>query len=86
MTHTMIPRTNYLMEQEPFLIQAQAGSDEGWYCWQDKAGTAGRTSLAEKKKRWALKGHAQVNLLSYSMSRIMWASRYDLLVIPRYRG
>jgi hypothetical protein len=78
MTHTMIPRTNYLMKQEPFLMQAQAGSDE--------AGTADRTSVAEKKKRWALKGHAQVNLLSYSMSRTMWASRHDLLVIPRYRG
>ena len=38
MTHTMIPRTNYLMEQEPFLMQAQAGSDGGWYCWQDKSG------------------------------------------------
>jgi hypothetical protein len=75
----MIPRTNYLMEQEPFLMQAQAGSDGGWYCWQDKSGR-------EKKKRWALKGHVQVNLLSYSMSRTMWASRHDLLVIPRYRG
>jgi hypothetical protein len=32
MTHTMIPQTNYLMEQEPFLMQAQAGSDGGWYC------------------------------------------------------
>jgi hypothetical protein len=29
MTHTMIPRTNYLMEQEPSLMQAQAGSDGG---------------------------------------------------------
>jgi hypothetical protein len=48
-----------------------------------EAGTADRTSLAEKKKRWALKGHAQVNLLSYSMSGIMWALRHDLLVIPR---
>ena len=78
MTHTMIPWTNYLMEQEPFLMQAQAVVME--------AATAGRTCLVEKKKRWALKGHAQVNLLSYSMSRTMWASRYDLLVIPRYRG
>jgi hypothetical protein len=51
-----------------------------------EAGTAGKTSPAETKKRWALKGHAQVNLLSYSMSRTMWASRHDLLVIPRYRG
>jgi hypothetical protein len=46
-----------------------------------EASTAGRTNMAEKKKRWALKGHAQVNLLSYSMSRTMWASRHDLLVI-----
>jgi hypothetical protein len=38
MTHTMIPQTNYLMEQEPFLMQGQAGGDGGWYCWQDKAG------------------------------------------------
>jgi hypothetical protein len=43
MTHTMIPRTNYLMEQEPSLIQAQAGGDGGWYCWQDK--------MAEKEKK-----------------------------------
>jgi hypothetical protein len=21
-----------------FLMQAQAGSDGGWYCWQDKSG------------------------------------------------
>jgi hypothetical protein len=51
-----------------------------------EAGTADRTKLAEKKKTWALKGHAQVDLLSYSMSRTMWASRHDLLVIPRYQG
>ena len=38
----MIPRTNYLMEQEPSLMQDNAGSDG--------AGTADRTSLAEKKK------------------------------------
>jgi hypothetical protein len=51
-----------------------------------EVGTADRTSLVEKEKRWALKGHAQVNLLSYSMSRTMWASRHDLLVIPRYQA
>jgi hypothetical protein len=27
MTHIMIPRTNYLMEQESSLMQVQAGSD-----------------------------------------------------------
>jgi len=38
MTHTMIPRTNYLMEQESSLMQAQGGSDGSWYCWKDKSG------------------------------------------------
>jgi hypothetical protein len=52
MTHTMIPRTNYLMEQESSLMQAQAGSDGGWYCWQDKSGW--------EEEWWALQGHAQV--------------------------
>jgi hypothetical protein len=51
MTHTMIPRTNYLMEQEPSLIQAQAGGDGGWYCWQDKW---------LRRKRRVLQDHAQV--------------------------
>jgi hypothetical protein len=45
--------TNYLMEQEPSLIQDQA--DGGGCCCfrQDKD--------AERKKRWALQGHAKVN-------------------------
>jgi hypothetical protein len=42
MTHTMIPRTNYLMEQEFSLMQVQPVVME--------AGTADRTKLAEKKK------------------------------------
>jgi hypothetical protein len=52
MTHTMIPRTNYLMEQEPSQMQAQAGSDGSRYCWQDKAGL--------RRRRWVLQDHAQV--------------------------
>jgi hypothetical protein len=51
MTHTMIPQTNYLMEQEPFLTQAQAGSDGGRYC------LAGQNWL---RRRWVLQDHAQV--------------------------
>jgi hypothetical protein len=42
MTHTMIPWTNYLMEQEPFLMQTRPVVME--------AATVDRTSLAEKKK------------------------------------
>jgi hypothetical protein len=42
MTHTMIPRTNYLMEQESSPMQARPVVME--------AGTADRTKLAEKKK------------------------------------
>ena len=53
MTHTMIPRTNYLMEQESSPMQAQAGGDGNCYCWQDKSD--------EEEERWALQGHAQVN-------------------------
>jgi hypothetical protein len=52
MTHTMIPRTNYLMEQESFPMQAQAGSDGSWYC------LTGQSWL--RRRRWALQGHAQV--------------------------
>ena len=78
MTHTMIPRTNYLMEQEPSLIQAQAGGDGGWYCWQDK--------MAEKEKKGPPGPCSGSSCSRYSMSRTMWASRHDLLVIPRYQG
>jgi hypothetical protein len=38
--------THYLMEQEPSLIQDQAGGD----------------GCVEREKRWALQGHAQVDL------------------------
>ena len=51
MTHTMIPRTNYFMEQESFPMQAKPVVME--------AGTVDRTKLAEEE-RWALQGHAQV--------------------------
>jgi hypothetical protein len=78
MTHTMIPRTNYLMEQEPSLIQAQAGGDGGWYCWQDK--------MAEKEKKGPPGPCSGSSCSRYSMSRTMWASRHDLLVIPRYQA
>jgi hypothetical protein len=50
MTHTMIPRTNYLMEQEPSLMQAQAGSDGGWYCWQDRAHSIAESDLSRPSK------------------------------------
>jgi hypothetical protein len=79
MTHTMIPRTNYLMEQEPSQMQAQAGSD-------GSHGTADRTKLAEKKKMGPPGPCSGHSCSRYSMSRTMWASRHDLLVIPRYRG
>jgi hypothetical protein len=78
MTHTMIPRTNYLLEQEPFLMQARPVVME--------AGTADRTKLAEKKKMGPPGPCSGRSCSRYSMSRTMWASRHDLLVIPRYRG
>jgi hypothetical protein len=78
MTHTMIPRTNYLMEQEPSLMQARPVVME--------AGTADRTKLAEKKKMGPPGPCSGRSCSRYSMSRTMWASRHDLLVIPRYRG
>ena len=53
MTHTMIPRTNYLMEKESSPMQVQAGGDESCCCCQDKSG--------EEEERWALQSHAQVN-------------------------
>jgi len=77
MTHTMIPRTNYLMEQEPSLIQAQAGGDGGWYCWQDR--------MAEKEKKGP-QDHAQVNPALDTPCLGPVGPRHDLLVIPRYRG
>src|ERR1700722_11161459 len=70
----MIPWTDYLMEQEPFLMQAQAGNDGGWYCWQDKSG---------REEKVGPPGPCSGRSCSrYSMSRTMWASRHDLLVIP----
>jgi hypothetical protein len=45
--------TNYLMEQEPRLIQDQADGDGCCCCCQDKADG--------RRKGWALQGHAQVN-------------------------
>jgi hypothetical protein len=68
----MIPRTNYLMQKEPSLMQAQAGSDG--------AGTVDRTSLAEKKEDGPPGPCSGCS--RYSMSRTMWDSRHDLLVIP----
>ena len=53
MTHTMIPWTNYLMEQESYLMQVQADGDGSCCCQQDKSG--------EEEEGWALQGHAQVN-------------------------
>jgi hypothetical protein len=44
--------TNYLMEQEPLLIQDQADGDGCCYCGQDKADG--------RREGWALQGHAQV--------------------------
>jgi hypothetical protein len=46
--------TNYLMEQESFLMQVQADGDGCCCCCQDKSG--------EEEEGWALQGHAQVNL------------------------
>jgi hypothetical protein len=53
MTHTMIPWTNYLMEQESSLMQVQADGDGSCCCYQDKSG--------EEEEGRALQGHAQVN-------------------------
>jgi hypothetical protein len=50
-----------------------------------EAGTAGRTNLAEKKKKGPPGPCSGSSCSRYSMSRTMWASRHDLLVIPRYR-
>jgi hypothetical protein len=46
MTHTMIPWTNYLMEQESSLMQVQADGDGSCCCYQDKSG--------EEEEGWAL--------------------------------
>jgi hypothetical protein len=51
-----------------------------------EAGTADRTKLAEKKKMGPPGPCSGRSCSRYSMSRTMWASRHDLLVIPRYRG
>jgi hypothetical protein len=50
-----------------------------------EAGTADRTKLAEKKKMGPPGPCSGRSCSRYSMSRTMWASRHDLLVIPRYR-
>jgi hypothetical protein len=44
--------TNYLMEQEPLLIQDQYDGDGCCCCCQEKN---------DGRKIWALQGHAQVN-------------------------
>ena len=55
MTHTMIPRTNYLLEQEPFLMQARPVVME--------AGTADRTNLTKKKRHGPSRAmHKQISL------------------------
>ena len=51
-----------------------------------EAGTADRTKLAEKKKMGPPGPGSGRSFSRYSMSRTMWASRHDLLVIPGYRG
>jgi hypothetical protein len=51
-----------------------------------EADTAGRTKLAEKKKMGPPGPCSGHSCSRYSMSRTMWASRHDLLVIPGYRG
>jgi hypothetical protein len=49
-------QTHYLMEQEPSLMQDQAEGDGCCCCccWQSGG--------PEREKRWALQGHAQVDL------------------------
>jgi hypothetical protein len=47
-------QTHYLMEQEPSLTQDQADGDGCCCCWQGRG--------AEREKRWALQGHAKVDL------------------------
>jgi hypothetical protein len=47
-----------------------------------EAGTADRTKLAEKKKDGPSRAMPGRSCSRYSMSRTMWASRHDLLVIP----
>ena len=42
------------MEQEPFLTQDQADGDGCCSYWQGRG--------AEREKRWALQGHAKVDL------------------------
>ena len=56
MTHTMIPWTNYLMEQEPFLMQTRPVVME--------AATVDRTSLVEKKKDGPSRAMLKLLLLS----------------------
>jgi hypothetical protein len=53
-THTMMPLTHYLMEQDVLLPQNQVGgiNDVVAHKW------------VALKKRWALQGHAQVIWLS----------------------
>jgi hypothetical protein len=51
-----------------------------------EGGTADRTKLVEKKKDGPSRAMLKSLCSQYSMSRTMWASRHDLLVIPRYRG
>ena len=70
--------TNYLINQEPSLTQDQADGGGCCCCGQDK--DAGR------KKRWALQGHAKVNLALGTPCLGPMASRHDLLVIPKSGG
>jgi hypothetical protein len=47
---------------------------------------ADRTNLAKKKKDGPSRAMLRSILLSALQIYALWASRHDLLVIPRYRG
>jgi hypothetical protein len=70
--------TNYLMEQEPPLIQDQAEGD-GCCC-------ADKTSLTKEEKDGPSRAMLGSILLSILHVWDLWASRHDLLLITKNRG
>ena len=70
--------TNYLMEQESSLIQVQTDGDG--------VVAADRTNLTKEKKDGPSRAMLRSILLSVLHVLDLWASRHDLLVIPRNWG
>ena len=71
-------RTHYLMEQDPMLLKDQVDGMN--------VAAADKEEVLKKKKDGPSRAMLRSILLSILHVEDLWASRHDLLVIPRNRG